>query len=181
MINLLPYDLRKQIKARQHNTILMKSFIVLFIATAILIVTHHQLNELADNQFTKNTTKKQNLTNMEKDISQQSVKLLMLMNIIQLKNQNHQISDYALDITNRLPDNVIVKQLIIQPKDIVNRQIKVTCFSKNPNNFMGLKNTFRDSQLIDNIQISSVSETEEEETPYSIVLTLHLKGEHHED
>ena len=178
MINLLPYTLRQQIKARQHNNILVKSFVILLLASVILIIAHRQLNSLIDNQHIK-INKKQNLTDDEKDISEQSTKLFSLLSVIQLNERNYQLSDYALDITNRLPDSITIKQLIIKPEDITNRQIKITCFSKNPNDFISLKSAFQDSKLIEKTQISPVSEVEGENL-YSVGLTLYLRGDSHE-
>lgn len=163
MINLLPYDLKKQLKAARANSSLIKYLLVLILALIFLIaifVTYYFILENsrpAPISVTTNTTQT-NQTSNTSEYDQARVQATKISNDLQTAKSimDRQISYSTLltEIAKILPSGTIVDKLDLNSESLNNLNLKI--YAKTPDASNTIKSTIESSSIFSNYNLKSV-------------------------
>lgn len=173
MINLLPYEKKRQMKAARHNIILVKCLMFLISAVIFLSLAYFYSQSIVD-QYAKNLKLDIN-TSDEEAIKQSIVITSTLINIESLINNNLKYSDIIFDISNNLPDGVILADLTIN-QDLIQSGLSLIVFAKNKSGISLLKTNLSKSKIFSSVSVSEASDSDRDDYPQSANVMIKIKG-----
>lgn len=171
MINLLPYEQKRQLKAARHNVILVKCLILFISAIIFLIInctyTKSVINNGPDYEIGSD---KENLLMMEQfSIIQATLGSISSFN-------NPKLADYLFDITNYLPKNVILNSITINQENVTTANLEIIAYGKTREDLQSLETELTKSPLISGVKIEEPKASGKQDYPYSSNVSIGLKA-----
>ncbi len=159
MINLLPLENRKQIRASFYNVVLGRLILIFLVATLIIgmifglsYMTLQEEEQSLANRV-KDINDKSSSFNKVKKESEQIAKDLESAKSI-FDEQKH-YSVFLADLAKSLPEDVAISDIIISP-NILKKPAVVTIRAVNDNKIIETKRKMEESNLIELISIDSI-------------------------
>ncbi len=172
MINLLPYDIKRQIRAARTNTILIRSLFFLGCGTAFLVVACMTTYFFITNSQ-EATTNSLKTTNSAAITSQVNTIKTNLASVNQILNDQISYKTVLIGITNALPSGVIVDSLSLSNNSF-NEETAIKLHATSSSVTNELKNNFQESSLFSSFTIESATTDKNGTADYPIAITIHI-------
>lgn len=178
MINLLPADTKKQIRAARVNSILIKYLFTVIFAACFLAISCASIYLFLQNNENESSNNEPITTNQIKDEEYNLVKkqhdnmVVSFTNIKQILDQQPSYSDIIMTLGRTLPHGVIIEELSLDNSKI-GSPITIKARAKTEDEATGLKNSFKDSELFTNFSIQSIKSSSSV-SGYPIEVTMNL-------
>lgn len=181
MINLLPPDSARQLRAARHNSILIRYAIgaVAILGLIVMVyVTAYALFETTKNSNTASYDENQQRINAYSETAQDAKEYQS--NLLRAKNIFANEVSYPMALTRiatSLPEGTVISSLALSP-DATNQPTTLTIEAKSQEAALAVKDNFEDDRIATNISISSLTrhsgDGDQGEYPFSINLNLSL-------
>lgn len=178
MINLIPYDKKRQIRAARANIILIKCIAFMFFAVLFLAIacsaTYMYLKNAKDNAekqaSTSNIAKNDASSSVLSEASIINTDLITANNII---NQQIIYSNIITEIAKNLPAGVVLDSLTLNNSSI-GTPISLTLYATTANKGQEIKDNFNKITLFSGLNIKSVNPVSSGPSGYPFVIDLTL-------
>lgn len=175
MINLLPYDVKSEIRAARTNVILMRYIIVLIIAIVFLgIVGFSVYTILMDTKATAENTIKDNRAKASSYVAYKDEATTLRTSLSSAKSILDKEVRYSKIITGiaaLMPSGTILDSLNISTSTL-GSPTTLTIYAKTTENALAVKDRFQASPLFSNVTFVSISSTSQQSKAYPITATL---------
>jgi Tfp pilus assembly protein PilN len=175
MINLLPYESKKQIRAARSNVSLVRYLILIgvsmvFLAgfSATIYVVLVQTKASAENTTTTNESKESSYSAAEAEATTFRANLATTKTVL---DQSVSYSNVMIAIAGALPAGVIIDSLTLSPATI-GVPIALEAHAQNNDEALLLKKNFSESPLFSNVSIQSLSSDGDTDSNYPVAITL---------
>jgi Tfp pilus assembly protein PilN len=178
MINLLPYDRKKQTNAARLNVILVRYLILIAVAIVLLTIIAGAIYVVlvrskltAESATSSNENKANGYSNVQNEANTFRANLQQAQIIF---SQSVSYSNVMIAIAHVLPPGVVIDSLALSPATI---GVPITLQANAANNAdaLLLKKNFSSSPLFSNVSIQSLSSaTAGDTTAYPISITLNI-------
>lgn len=178
MINLLPENSKKELRAARMNVVLVRYTILTISAVGFLLVA--QVGFYAYLASTKANAEAANTDNQTKAAAYDSVKKEAaeyrknLSIAKQIFGNQINYTSLVFGITELLPQGVILDSLNISGKDL-GSQTTLTAHAKSYDAATQLKQNFEQSKLFENVYFQSLNAAEGTNTAYPIDISISVK------
>ena len=180
MINLLPDNTKKEIRAARLNSIFIKYFLILIAAFAFLTISYITVYLV----LTSNTseTSAVSTANNQATVEYNSIKsqydnlYANFSSAKQILGQQISYSDIIIGIGAQLPQGVVIDQLSLSNEKI-GSPITIKAKAESENSVSKLKDSFKDSQLFTNVNIQSAGSSGSSAYPVSVSINLTINRE----
>lgn len=169
MINLLPYDIRKQLKAARLNNMLIR-YLVLILITAIFIAIICAISFLLiENSRPKQQSAVVSITESNPETYENSlIEFNKIKNNIKIAQEviakQTSFSEAMLEISDKLPKDSILENIKITNGS----QVELTILAKESNITDQISTAFQNSNKLTNFSISSNETNKSTNSNYSI-------------
>lgn len=172
MINLLPYDIKQQIRAARLNVILLRYVIILGITAGFLViaclVTYFFINN--NSFFLKPTAANTSASSIQNSANTIKANLVIARNVL---NQQISYSKTISEIASTIPNGTKINSLSINGGSF-GTTTNLQLVSTTQNNELLLKTKFQSSPYFSNYQLisSTVSQNPNSKYPYTIDFSI---------
>lgn len=178
MINLLPYDMKKQLKAARLNSILIRYIIVLLISTLFIgllglglnyyiDLTQNSIGDKSEQAGSASMTNAE-MTSKATDINQ---KVASVKSAVETGTSYSQI---LINLAQKLPSGVILETLSLSDSEL-SKTIELTFYAKNNDSARKIKDQLSSSAMFKNISeptITTIDNPAFSGYPTKVVLSL---------
>lgn len=178
MINLLPNDYRKELRAARANVILLRYMGVLALAGLFLAFTIYgsiflleQTRSSAKILIASNDTKADVYDSTKNQIDALSGSLVEAKSIL---DQETPYSNILTNLAQLMPANTVIGKLTLDAKTISTSPVTMTIYAKTTNDTVTLKDRFQNSPLFSNVNFETVSDSNSGVSGYPVSATLTL-------
>lgn len=160
MINLLPYDEKRQIRASRLNSVLMRYFVILWVggffvaavfATSYITLTNTK--DSADSLLTQNQTKSSAYASVQQQAEQISSNLSLARNVL---SQQILYSKVLTGIAQVTPQGTVIDKLTLSPATF-GTSISLQAYAKSSDDALALKTAYQSSPIFSNVTIQNLS------------------------
>lgn len=177
MINLLPDDTKKQIKAARTNTILIKYLFISLFAIAFIILSSLMVYVLLINNQPKATSTANTSQAKENEYSTLKSQLdniyLIFSSTKPVLQQQISTSEIIIGIGGHLPSNVVLENLSLSTSKI-GTPISLSAKAKSSNDIAKIKESLQKSPIYTNISLQSEKTNPNDTSGYPISVTINL-------
>lgn len=177
MINLLPYDTKKQIKAARTNTTLIKYLFISIFAIAFIILSSLMVYVLLINSQPKTTTTANASQTSESEYSTLKSQLdnmyLSFSSTKPILQQQISTSEIIIGIGANLPPNVVLGDLSINSSKI-GIPISLSAKAKSSSDVAKIKESLQKSSMFTNISLQSEKTNSNDTSGYPVSVTINL-------
>lgn len=164
MINLLPNDTKKQLRAARTNVILYR-YCLLLIVTAVLLGGVFALGFVAtaNSRSLAENTKKQAEADAQQFSSTRTSAVEFANNLAAAKNilaSNVSFTKLVLDIAGIIPSGVILNNLSLGTNVKANSPIDISGRASSYASAVALKNSLEDSPIFEKVNIVNISQAD---------------------
>lgn len=160
MINLLPPDSVKQLRASRQNTVLSAYLLGMFIVVGVIIAIYvFAFALLKSTQLSNENTSRDNNARVAKyaAVSKQTQEFTTdLQTAKQLFSNSVSYSNALINIARALPNNVILNDISLTPTTLTTPST-ITANAKSYESALSLKQTFEQSGIAKNVSIISIT------------------------
>ena len=180
MINLMPDDEKKQLRAARSNVILLRYMGVLVLAALflglilygsifLLTLTKNSAQELIN----VNDTKAEVYSSTKQQIDSLSSSLTEAKMIL---DQEIPFSNVLINIGQLMPADTVIDKLTLSPASFNSAPLTIQVYAKTTEDAVALRDRFQSSPLFSNVNFQSISDTTGGITgyPVSVKMTLTL-------
>lgn len=179
MINLMPDDAKKQLRAARSNTNLLRYMLVLLFAAAfiglilygayfLLTLTKDSAQSLID----VNADKASVYSETKAQVDSLSASLSEAKGIL---DQEIPYSHVLVNIAQQMPAGTILDKLTLNAAAFSSNPITIKVFAKTTDDAVALRERFQNSPLFSNVNFQSISDTDGTAGyPVSVTMTLIL-------
>lgn len=175
MINLLPYENKKQIIAARMNLILVKCLLFLVFAVIFLIISCTGAYFFLKNSYDSNLDKITNNSTNEKSydtvISQASLARADILLSNGIIDQQTRYSKLIIGLANLLPSGVILDNLDINDSNI-SSPITINLFANSSEKCQEILNNFNSSNMFSNTTIVPKTSNPPSPEGYPFLITI---------
>lgn len=178
MINLLPDDYKKELRAARSNVVLLRYNLFTLIAVAFLILFCAAIYVLISES--KRSAEEANAANLAKASSYASTKKEAeeyrknLATTKQILDNEVNYTDVIFAITELLPKGVILDNVNLNASDFGN-QTNFSAHAKSYEAAAQLKENFQNSKLFSNVFFQTINSAESSSDPYPISVNISVK------
>ena len=179
MINLLPDETKKQIRAARANSILIKYLFVLIAASIFLVLSYAVLYLfLQNNQPSKKTSVDTSINQTAVNAynqtkNQYDALFTSFSNVKQIMDQQISYSDIITGLGAALPQGVVIEDLSLDNNKI-GTPITIKAIAKTDSDATKIKDGFKDSQLFTNFSVQSIKSGSNNISGYLVEITISL-------
>ncbi|QQG51042.1 MAG: PilN domain-containing protein [Candidatus Saccharibacteria bacterium] len=177
MINLLPHEEKRQLRAARSNTLLVRYNILLIAAVGFLAVavgiTFFYLTTTktaAENTINQNTTKVSSFSSVEAEATQFKSDLAIAKQII---DREVAYTKVILGISKLLPSGVVLENLSLDAQTF-GTETTLVAHAKSYNAAIALKDSFQKSPLFSDVHFQSISSGEGDTSGYPFTVNLNI-------
>ena len=173
MINLLPYDTKKQTRAARMNVIILRYIFILLISAAFLILACAVVYYYLNNNKTFSTEKVNNnasTSNTQTQTGSSSTDIATAKNIL-----DRQVSygDIITGIAAMLPTGTVLDSLSLNDSSFgTSTNLKI--LSRSAENETKLKDNFKTSTLFSNYKLESTSPNQDSSSGYPYTINISI-------
>jgi len=178
MINLLPDDYRKELRAARANLLLLRYMAVLALAGLFLAFTIYgsiflleQTRTSAKILISSNDTKADVYESTKNQIDSLSGSLGEAKGIL---DQETPYSNILINLAQLMPANTVIGKLTLDAKTITSSPVTITVYAKTTNDTVTLKDKFQSSPLFSNVNFETISDSNSGVSDYPVSATLTL-------
>ncbi len=160
MINLLPYEEKRQIRASRLNSILMRYFVILWIGGFFVAavfgtsyVTLTMTKTSAESLLSQNQSKASAYTSVQQQAAQINANIAAARNVL---SQQILYSKVLTGIAQATPQGVIIDKLSLSPSTF-GTAMSLQAYARNSDAALALKNAYQSSPIFSNVSIQSLS------------------------
>ena len=175
MINLLPYETKKQIKAARTNTLLIRYLFFLILAATFLgaasFASQMFLSDSkisAEQTIATNRTKSDSYLSVVNQSNQISAKISTAKNIL---DQQISYSSIITGLGSVIPSGVVVDGLSIT-NETIHSPITIKAHAKSSAEVTTLKSNIQSSSLFSGYDLQSLSTNKNDTTGYPVVISI---------
>lgn len=176
MINLLPHDETRQLRAARTNVLLLRYNILLIGAVVFLLIsvgiTYLQLartKDLAENKIADNTTRSSSFAPVENQANQFRTNLGTAKQIL---DKEVAYTDVVLAIAKVLPSGIVLDNLNLDAQTF-GTPITLIAYAKNYESALSLKDSFQKSNIFSDVHFESISRGDSTTTPdYPVTVNI---------
>lgn len=178
MINLLPDDYKKELRAARANVVLLRYNIFTLIAVGFLVLSCVVIYLLINEN--KRTAEEANIANVAKASSYASTRSQAeeyrknLAITKQILNNEVNYTDVIFAITSLLPSGVVLDGVNLNASDFGN-QTNFAAHAKNYDAVAKLKQNFQNSKLFTNVFFQTINAAETGSDAYPISVNISVK------
>ena len=179
MINLLPEDTKREIRAARANVVLMRYniltvvvIVVIFLICALfyIILNNSQSNAVSTSSDNNEIVASYSDTKVQAD---EYRKNLTIAKSILANGANY--TEVVFSITKLLPSGVILDGISVS-SDTFGQQTSFTAQAKTYDKAMELKKNFQDSTVFSNVYFQNLTDNATGEYPIAVTLSAKLNG-----
>lgn len=178
MINLLPDDYKKELRAARTNVLLLRYNIFVMIAVAFLILSSagayviiNESKRAAEDANNANIAKASSYASTRTQAEEYRKNLSITRQIL---DNEVNYTDVIFAITSLLPAGVVLDNINLTAKDFGN-QTNFSAHAKNYDAVTKLKQNFQGSKLFSNVFFQTINSTESAPNGYPISVTISVK------
>lgn len=160
MINLLPYEEKRQIRASRLNSILMRYFVIMwlggFFVAAVFGTSYFSLMNTktsAESLLTENQNKSSAYSSVQQQASQINANLSAANNVL---SQQILYSKVLTGIAQITPQGTIIDKLTLSPSTF-GTSISLQAYARSSDDALALKNAYQSSSIFSNVSIQNLS------------------------
>lgn len=179
MINLLPDDYRKELRAARSNVILLRYIGVLGLAGLFLAFTIfgsifllNQTKISAEILISSNDTKADVYDSTKNQIDSLSGSLGEAKNIL---DQETPYSKILVNLAQLMPANTVIGKIALDASTINSTPVTITVYAKTTNDTVALKDRFQSSPLFSDVNFETISDSNSGVSAYPVSATMTLK------
>jgi len=179
MINLLPSETKKELKAAHFNVILLRYIAFLGVAIVFLVIlsgaSYWLLNSIKDSNNQLPGDQQSTKTIYESSKKQLDA---IISNITIAKTIFDQEVSYSTIITSLavvLPDGIVIDKLKIEDNDI-GKPLTLKANAKNESLVSELRNNLAQSSIFSNTSVQSATNNQNQDYPIAIVINLTINN-----
>lgn len=178
MINLLPDDHKKEIRAARANVILLRYNIVALVGLAVtlgicllffIILRNTQANAISTSNG--NTVKASSFDKVIKESNEYRSNLKIASKIL---DNSVNYTNVVFEITKLLPRGVVLDGISLTAEDF-GRETVFTARAKTYDNAMQLKDSFQKSKVFENVHFQSLNDAATGDYPLTVAMSVKLK------
>lgn len=182
MINLLPDDTKRDIRAARMNVVLLRYNMLTIAAIGLLLViclffyVILGVNQSSSvSKTTDNSAKAKSFDSVRKEAEEYSSNLSIANKIL---NNGVNYTNIIFAITELLPDGVVLDSINLNASDF-GRQTTFAAHAKTKEKALELKENFQKSSVFSNVYFENVTDSsaEQQPVPYPISVTVSAKLE----
>lgn len=178
MINLMPDDYKKQLRAARSNVLLLRYMGVLVFAAlflglilygsyVLLTVTRDGAQELIN----VNDTKAEVYSSTKAQIDSLSISLADAKTIL---DQEIPFSNVLINIGQLMPTGTVLDKMTLSPASFGSTPLTIQVYAKTTGDAVALRDRFQSSPLFSNVNFQSISDTAGGITGYPVTATMTL-------
>lgn len=181
MINLLPNELKREIKAGRVNVLLLRynillllivAFLVMFFAICLYLLNSNE--QLAASTIEDNTKKEASYADIKLESDTFRAQLSEAKSVL---DSNVSYSGAVLSIARLVPSGVILSDIALDQTSF-SQPIVLSAHVKGRQEALDLRSTFQNSAKFSNVSLgSSIAKSGDPAYPYSINLTVTINKE----
>lgn len=160
MINLLPYDEKRQIRASRFNSILLRYFIILWMGgvfTAAIFGTSYftlmNTKDGAERLLTQNQNKSSAYESVQQQVSTINTNLSAAKNVL---SQQVLYSKVLVGIGQATPPGVIIDKLTLSPTTF-GTSVTLQAYARDSESALALKTAYQSSSIFSNVSLQNLS------------------------
>lgn len=160
MINLLPYEEKRQIRASRLNSVLMRYFVIMwlggFFVAAVFGTSYFSLMNTktsAESLLTENQNKSSAYSSVQQQASQINANLSAANNVL---SQQILYSKVLMGIAQITPQGTIIDKLALSPSTF-GTSISLQAYARSSDAALALKNAYQSSSIFSNVSIQNLS------------------------
>jgi len=177
MINLMPDDAKKEIRAARLNVILARYIVVILIAAGFLAlllagssIVLTQTKESAQRLIEANSTKADVYSTTKSQVQALSASLSETKNIL---DQEVLYSKVLMNIGQQMPPGTVISSLSLNAASFTGTPVAIKAYAKTTDDAVTLRQRFQSSPFFTNVNFDSVSDTAGiEGYPVGVSMTL---------
>ena len=163
MINLMPYDAKKEIRSARMNVVLTRyiavillafGFLVLLLAGSYFVLTQTKLS--AEQLIQTNDTKADVYTTTKAQVDGLATSLSDAKTIL---DQEVLYSKVLMNIGQQMPAGTVIENITLDAASFTGTPATIKAFAKNTNDAVALREKFQNSPIFSNVNFNSVSES----------------------
>lgn len=162
MINLLPYDIKTQLKAARTNVLLIRYILFTIVAIAFLVVVCGGVYMIMDNS---KKAAEQVITNKElqipaEDLSVENEAAVLRANLANSRSildREIRYSNVIIAIAKVLPSGVILENMTLS-ENTFNAPVNLKLLARDNNSALKIKDNFQSSPLFSNFTLNSLNQ-----------------------
>lgn len=180
MINLMPTDVKKELRAARTNIILMRYIMVILISASFLalilwgsFILLGQIQDSSKRLIEANDTKAEVYSQTKQQVDSLSAGLSEAKGIL---DQEILYSNVLVNIAQQMPTGTIVDKITLDKTSFSGTPLTLKVYAKTSADAVALRDRFQSSAFFSNVNFQSVSDTSEgiEGYPVSATLTVTL-------
>jgi Tfp pilus assembly protein PilN len=180
MINLLPYEEKRQIRASRFNSILLRYFIIMWIGGLFIAavfgtsyVTLMNTKSSAESLLTANQNKSSAYSSVQQQAEQINSNLSSARNVF---SQQILYSKVLIGIAQATPQGVVIDKLTLSPSTF-GTSMSLQAYARSSDAALALKNAYQSSPIFSNVSIQNLSGNGSGSSPvagYPVSITLNV-------
>ncbi len=159
MINLLPPELKDQVKFSKHNILLLRLLILIVGLSLLLAATLYTAHVFADRQieeYSQSLARSQQQLNSYQDLETNVSSLNNRLNTIdQLMSQQTRFSALLEDLADTLPPDAYINSIVLTGQD--DQPVRITVTTRSFNQASLLQEALSSSARIESVDTQSIS------------------------
>ncbi|MFZ2126111.1 MAG: PilN domain-containing protein [Candidatus Microsaccharimonas sp.] len=178
MINLMPDDAKREIRAARANVVLVRYITILLISAAFLALVVWgsylllgQIHTSAQQQITANDTQAAVYSQTKQQVDSLSAGLTEAKTIL---DQEILYSNVLVNIAQQMPANTVIDKLTLDSNSFIGTPLTLKVYAKSSNDAVALRDRFQSSPFFSNVSFESVSDTSGGITGYPVSATITL-------
>jgi len=177
MINLMPDDIKKEIRSARTNVVLVRYIVVILLAFVFLVlvlmvsyVVLTQTKASAQRVVDSNDTKAEVYSTTKAQVDALSGSLIQTKSIL---DQEVLYSNVLMNIGQQMPPGTILSSIALNAASFTGAPVTLKAYAKTNDNAVALRQKFQSSPIFSNVNFASISDSSGiEGYPISVSITL---------
>lgn len=178
MINLMPDEAKRELRAARTNVIIVRYMCIIFIACLFLLLILFgsyfllgQTRDSAQRLITTNDTKAEVYSATKSQVDNLSASLSQARGIL---DQEVLYSNVLVNFAQLMPAGTVLNKLTLDTTSFGATPLNLTVYAKTTNDAVILKDRFQNSPLFSNVNFQTISDTTGGIAGYPVSVTMTL-------